>query len=737
MLKIIWHYFGEDAAGCEADNNELQREPNHRRRTLQGSGATHLHLAAAFHYIFPPTVNLNESSCTFHVTDIECVPSYFSSQRPPFNYRPHVEHDSIRVILLHPAGDVSAEVECTMEHVTLSEYNKNLIDHYTALSYVWGDSTKKQEIVVDGCSFYITASLHSALRHIRDTKGVIRVWADALCINQSDTTERNQQVQQMGSVYSVARHTIIYLGEASVETDNLFMDLDSLCTVKRAPISIALINSKFNDTEQDNLYNAIETHVVKNAWFTRVWTLQELLLSHDPWVQCGMKRIKWDDLVQLSTLTSPGKKHVSRSSEEKSPNLLILDFLLVEQEEKSSDLGVLEYMHRARRNLQDYIEGNNSKNTLLALLQLRRGLGASDARDMIYAHLGIAVDSLVGQPAIKVDYSKSYQELFTDIAVYFIEHYGDYRILAHVEENRLEKSRADLPSWVPDWTSKKDILSDIIAPDSMMSRPRISASLSPSCSSDGKWQLNCKGTFLARIKRVGSKVLHFAHFTREEIRQAWTKSWPGSEQSSGDLTLEITDDSVVPVWYKSRFDRLIVEVLTFAGLAKSKPALYYVAALRNLWDTYALALYRSFGGKEVVDIPLHPMALLVIFAFCLGDRTRQLLLQRVQGDAQRQVVRILEMAHQALEGRRLCLCDSNSDFPNYEDFLFAQGALVPPSAQIGDLICEMDGDRFLVLRAIEPVGKFPKKGAAFEFVGICNFQLCSYERAIERTFVLQ
>ncbi len=120
---------------------------------MQGSDASHLHIAAAFRHIFPPTVYLDESNFTCYITMIECVPSYSSYQRPPFNYRPLVEHDSIRVILLHPAEDPSAEVECTMEHVTLSEYNNNLIDHYTALSYVWGDSAEKHEIVVDGCSF--------------------------------------------------------------------------------------------------------------------------------------------------------------------------------------------------------------------------------------------------------------------------------------------------------------------------------------------------------------------------------------------------------------------------------------------------------------------------------------------------------------------------------------------------------------------------------------------------------
>jgi hypothetical protein len=204
------------------------------------------------------------------------------------------------------------------------------------------------------------------------------------------------------------------------------------------------------------------------------------------------------------------------------------------------------------------------------------------------------------------------------------------------------------------------------------------------------------------------------------------------------LTVETYDDSVVPDGYQSRFDRLIVEVLRFAGLAQSKSALSHVAAFFKSWDMDAVALYWSFGAEQVEDIPLHPIALLVILAFCLDVTTRGLVLQIFEGDrdSQRQVVRILEKAYRALEGRRLCLCEPG--FPNCEDFSYPQGALVPPSAQIGDLICRVDGEsRFLVLRAAEPVGTFIKEGATFEFVGICNFGLWSMKWAIQGTFVLQ
>jgi len=56
-----------------------------------------------------------------------------------FPYQPLVEDDGIRLVLLQPpSADKSDELRCTLYHTTLSRCDDDIIDHYTALSYVWG-----------------------------------------------------------------------------------------------------------------------------------------------------------------------------------------------------------------------------------------------------------------------------------------------------------------------------------------------------------------------------------------------------------------------------------------------------------------------------------------------------------------------------------------------------------------------------------------------------------------------
>jgi len=45
-----------------------------------------------------------------------------------------------------------------------------------------------------------------------DTTSSIRLWADAICVNQTDFSERNQQVSLMSMIYQSATMVISWLG---------------------------------------------------------------------------------------------------------------------------------------------------------------------------------------------------------------------------------------------------------------------------------------------------------------------------------------------------------------------------------------------------------------------------------------------------------------------------------------------------------------------------------------------
>ncbi|KAH6702864.1 heterokaryon incompatibility, partial [Leptodontidium sp. MPI-SDFR-AT-0119] len=137
---------------------------------------------------------------------------------------------------------------------------------YTALSYVWGDASDRRHISIDGKSLSITASLHCALRHIRDPNHPSTIWADGVCINQASSLDRNSQVSMMGSIYKTAHRTLIFLGTSTPASDEV----------------MAKIRIKTPGIARPEFYEMVETHILSQPWFTRVWTLQELVLSKNP-----------------------------------------------------------------------------------------------------------------------------------------------------------------------------------------------------------------------------------------------------------------------------------------------------------------------------------------------------------------------------------------------------------------------------------------------------------------------
>lgn len=88
------------------------------------------------------------------------------------------------------------------------------------MSYVWGTEEVFETICVNGVTRKITKSLADALRHVpiqwkRATGDQdvtkLRLWADALCINQEDTVEKNYQVPLMKEIYPAATITFCCL----------------------------------------------------------------------------------------------------------------------------------------------------------------------------------------------------------------------------------------------------------------------------------------------------------------------------------------------------------------------------------------------------------------------------------------------------------------------------------------------------------------------------------------------
>ncbi|KAG4430208.1 hypothetical protein IFR05_014310 [Cadophora sp. M221] len=125
----------------------------------------------------------------------------------------------IRVLILEP-GRRGASIVCSTKTVSLEESLE-----YTALSYVWGEALYKSPVEFNGRKdFPITKNLKIALEHLRHETERLVLWIDALCIDQNNNEEKMHQVQLMKEIYSGAKETCLWLGEAADGSD-LAMDI--------------------------------------------------------------------------------------------------------------------------------------------------------------------------------------------------------------------------------------------------------------------------------------------------------------------------------------------------------------------------------------------------------------------------------------------------------------------------------------------------------------------------------
>ncbi|KAH9203950.1 heterokaryon incompatibility, partial [Leptodontidium sp. 2 PMI_412] len=178
---------------------------------------------------------------------------------------------------------------------------------YTALSYHWGDQSNKLPIYLSNTgfletydqasNFWVTESLHDALVQLRrnhyllpgDSKHAL--WIDAICIDQDNIEERNEQVRRMGDIYQKAALIYIWLGPEENNSQLAWSKITVVVdNVRRFPFDrrqhtynswkdmhagmmTAVVNPSWGGLESKG--HEAMCHLLSRPWWTRAWIVQE------------------------------------------------------------------------------------------------------------------------------------------------------------------------------------------------------------------------------------------------------------------------------------------------------------------------------------------------------------------------------------------------------------------------------------------------------------------------------
>lgn len=165
---------------------------------------------------------------------------------------------------------------------------------YEALSWRWGDEKNTGFAITirkNGITYQkkVSETLGLALKYLRGPADRI-LWIDAICIDQTDTDERSNQVSMMSLVYTRAKQVCIWLGDD---------DKDSRAAIRFIKDDISHL--KGFDRLCTNPENAPKwrafLHLMQREWFSRRWVVQEIALAPDATVYCGLDSIKWRELA--------------------------------------------------------------------------------------------------------------------------------------------------------------------------------------------------------------------------------------------------------------------------------------------------------------------------------------------------------------------------------------------------------------------------------------------------------
>jgi hypothetical protein len=470
-----------------------------------------------------------------------------------YEYIPITAPGTIRLLELHP-GKGSDPVEVSLITTPLSD-----APSFETISYCWGDASDRREVLCNGCLLSITASLFTGLEHFRprplshsdsasDSARYRVLWADAICINQSDMAERSAQIHLMPSIYSLARRVLIWLGPLSppysgAAVRSCIHELDAAVPAVNE-IDADDLDAKAQALWRDANFLSKDilplVSLLARPWFRRKWVVQEVSLAKEA-VMCvgrigetagegemGDEEIPWMEVTAL-TFRFEGlgaERFIRRRIQQCVPRNELLSPSLVNLSIHCLNSIYLVSLYRGRGTLMDAI-------TVTAAAE------CSVPHDIIYSLLGL---SFTG-PTMTPDYTADFGDVFWQFALAMVVEGASLKVLSLAPQTLLPykpaiKRPEGLPSWVPDLRGPRadSLIAYSVLPQAFFAGGHAKPIV---CVSENRKVLSCQGRLIDTAKGFAAGWSDMFHYDPELAYQGLTAWLQGCyrfvlSQNNGD-----------------------------------------------------------------------------------------------------------------------------------------------------------------------------------------------------------
>jgi hypothetical protein len=315
----------------------------------------------------------------------------FTYLYPTFTHSPlNLDKNEFRLVKIECDESLNPPVQ-----LRVCQFSAQDAPDYTALSYSRGIQQDKRDIAINDCRIKCGANLLSFLQTLATSEQPSWYWIDALCINQSNTLERNHQISLLSDIYSSATKVIAYLGPAADDSDNAF----DLIT-------------RFNNESVEAPFKALDRYyetailpLLKRSYWRCLWVVQEILLANELVVQCGHRTMEWIDMATFVDEYLGLREPESNRQREIPPHVVAV---FKEKENTACNTRSLSHMIEAFKPSE-----------------------CMDTRDRLFAVHAIMPPTTRNR--IVVDYSKTIQQLYIEVLTEVTTFEAEKTIYEHVK----------------------------------------------------------------------------------------------------------------------------------------------------------------------------------------------------------------------------------------------------------------------------------------------------------------